>query len=66
MPANCHECGTLVEEPESRQSLPSVVNPDGEPGLTAHVSVYKCGCGHKFTTIEYEHGTPPPLSSSQP
>ena len=60
--ARCHQCGTIVPEPESKEHLPSINNPAGQHGITAHVSIYNCGCGRKFTTIEYERAQPPPLS----
>ena len=61
VPANCPECRSIVSEPDSEQELPNLLNPREDKELTAKVSAYSCGCGHKFTTVEYE---PRPASGS--
>ena len=58
MSAKCHECNTEIAEPESTQVLPT------ENGVSAHVSIYRCGCGHVFTTVEYEAKSPHSLRAS--
>lgn len=63
MTAKCHECGTDVSEPETTLAFPSVITLLGDKGVTARVAIYRCGCGHNFTTIDYVPKSPPPLKS---
>jgi hypothetical protein len=50
MSATCHDCDTEIAEPVHTQMLVGV------GGVTATVSIYRCGCGRVFTTIQYEPG----------
>jgi hypothetical protein len=66
MIAKCPACGTDVAEPASTQKLPSVATVSGEKGVMANVSIYKCGCGHSFTSIDYKRNDLPPLTNTSP
>lgn len=58
----CPVCKAELSAPTSTESLPSVVNVQGQEGTTAIVSRFECGCGHAFPTIEYELSAAPRLS----
>jgi hypothetical protein len=57
-------CETAQAGPDSTQTLPSVVSIEGKGASSAVLTIYKCGCGHNFSTIEYIQGTPPRLSET--
>jgi hypothetical protein len=60
----CPNCDTAQDGPESTQTLPSVVSIEGKEASSAVVSMFKCGCGHAFSTIEYVQHAPPRLSET--